>query len=374
MKLLCLVAVAASVLLSAVPAGAAPRQVPRGFHGVTWDREIAEASDGVRDAHGGLMARSGVESVRTVFSWAQAQPAGPGATDFSHTDRLVAAAAKRRIELLPIVMYAPGWAKTSSDLVAPPARPSDYAAYIGQLVDRYGRGGTFWRERSDLPKRPVRSWQIWNEPNMEWQWAAPDWPNGYVGLLREAHAAIKSRDPRARVVLAGLVIEVWEELRHVYAAGGGPYFDVAAAHTYTDTPAWSLEVLRRTRRVMDAAGDRRKPIWATEVSWPAGKGRQEEGPDFVNIGDRGMARYLARFFAEAARRAKALRLQRVFWYTWASGYELGDELWEYSGLVRFADGQTERRPALRAFTRSARRLQGCRKTARGTCRRASRRQ
>lgn len=374
MQLLCLAAALASLLVCALPAGAAPREVPRGFHGVTWDREIAEASGGVQRAHGRLMARSGVESVRTVFSWAQAQPAGPGTTDFSHTDTLVAAAAKRRIDLLPIVMYAPWWAKTTPDLVAPPARPSDYAAYLGQLVDRYGRGGSFWRERPRLPERPVRSWQIWNEPNMEWQWSAPGWPEGYVSLLSRAHAAVKSRDAGARVVLAGLVIKVWEELKRVYAAGGRPYFDVAAAHTYTDTPAWSLEVLRRTREVMDAAGDERKPIWATEVSWPAGKDRQGEGPDFVSVGDLGMARYLARFYAEAARRSDALRLQRVFWYTWASGYVPGDELWEYSGLVRFAGGETERRPALGSFTRSARRLQGCAKTAKGTCRRALRRQ
>jgi hypothetical protein len=285
----------------------------------------------------------------------------------------VAAAAKRRIDLLPIVMYAPAWAKLGPELASPPARGSDYAAYLGKLVDRYGRGGSFWRKRPRLPKRPVRSWQIWNEPNLEWQWSAPDWPRGYVGLLAEAHAAVKARDPRARVVLAGLVIEVWKELERVYAAGGRQYFDVAAAHSFTDTPSWSLEVLSRTRQVMDAAGDQHKPIWATEVSWPAGKDRQGEGPDFVNVGDLGMARYLGRFYAEAARRADALRLQRVFWYTWASGYVPGQDLWEYSGLVRFADGQTQRRAALRAYTRSARRLQGCAKTAKGTCRRASRR-
>jgi hypothetical protein len=363
-------AAVASLLLCALPAGAAPRQVPRGFHGVSWDREVADASPAVRGSHGRLMARSGVESMRTVFNWAMAQPTGPHATDFSRTDRVVAHAAKHRIDLLPIVIYAPPWAQLNSDVASPPARPSDYAAYLGLLVDRYGRGGTFWRERPKLPKRPVRSWQIWNEPDLEWQWAAPNWPEGYVELLRHAHGAVKQRDPGARVVLAGLAGASWYHLERVYAQGGGPYFDVAAAHTFTAGPGRSLEILRRAREVMDAAGDGRKPIWGTEVSWPAGKGRQGHGPYFVEVGDRGMARYLAAFFAKAAREWKDLRLERVFWYTWASSYEPGGELFEYSGLVRFADGgRAQRRPALRAFVRSARSLQGCVKTAGGKCRR-----
>jgi hypothetical protein len=332
------------------------------------DREVTEAGEDVERSQGRLMARSGVESVRTVFSWTRAEPTGPTATDFSRTDRLVAEAARRRIDLLPIVMYTPPWAARNSHLASPPTRPSDYAAYLGKLVDRYGPRGSLWRDRPSLPKRPVRSWQIWNEPHLEWQWHAPGWDRDYVELLKLAHAAIKQRDRGARVVLAGLVVEGWEELEDVYAAGGGPYFDVAAAHTYTGTPAYALEILDRFREEMNEAGDRRKPLWATEVSWPASRGRNTTGPHFLDHGDGTMARYLTRFYRAAASRARRLRLQRVFWYTWASGYVPGRELFEYSGLLTFANGETRPRPAFRAFRRSARRLQGCAKTDRGRCR------
>jgi hypothetical protein len=373
MRVALLAATAASLMVCAIPAGAAPRQVPHGFHGVTWDRDVSEAGAVVQRAHARMMARSGVESMRTVFNWAMAQPTGPQTTDFSRTDEVVAHAARRRIDLLPIVMYTPPWAQLTPG-VSPPARPSDYAAYLGQLVDRYGRGGTFWRERPKLPRRPVRNWQIWNEPNLEWQWSAPNWVEGYVDLLRHAYPAVKQRDRRARVVLAGLVIASWEELERVYGGGGGPYFDVAATHMYSSTPDWSLEIVRRSRQVMDAAGDRQKPIWATEVSWPAAKDRLGEDVGFIEVDDRGMARNLTRFYGAAARERKRLRLERVFWYTWASGYEPGRDRFEYSGLVTYTeDGRTQRRPALRAFARSARRLQGCVKTARGTCRRGGRR-
>jgi hypothetical protein len=361
---------AASLVLCATPAAAAPRKVPPGFHGVTLDRDVAEASGRVQRSHARLMARSGVESVRTVFSWARAQPSGPGSTDFSRTDRVVAQAARRRIALVPVVMYAPPWAQLTPALASPPVSPTDYAAHLGRLVDRYGPGGSFWRRRPDLPKRPVRSWQIWNEPHLQYQWTAPSWVREYVALLRHAHAAVKRRDPGAQVVLAGLASSGWVELRRVYAAGGGPYFDVAAAHAYTGTPARSLAVLRRFRRVMDAAGDARKPIWATEISWPAGVGRMNSTADFA-VEDVGMAENLAVFYRAAARMAGRLRLERVFWYTWASGYTRGADIFEYAGLVTFADGRTRPRPALRAYVRSARRLQGCAKTAAGTCRSAS---
>ena len=62
------------VLLSlALPAAAAARSVPQGFYGVVYDGAVTKASPIVQDAQFAKMARAGVESVRTVFSWAAAQ-------------------------------------------------------------------------------------------------------------------------------------------------------------------------------------------------------------------------------------------------------------------------------------------------------------
>jgi hypothetical protein len=366
-RIACLLLAVAGVVLCAGPASAAPRTVPYGFHGVHLDRDITEASGRVQRAHAALMARSGVESVRTVFSWAHAQVEGPGSADFSRTDRVVAHAARRGMDVLPVVMYAPPWAQLNAELASPPASPTDYAAYLGLLVDRYGPGGSFWRSRRRLPERPIRNWQIWNEPHLQWQWSAPTWLEEYVTLLRHAHAAVKQRDPGARVVLAGLTNFGWQELARVYAAGGGAFFDVAAAHAYTGRPPRSLAVLRRFRRVMDRAGDGGKPLWMTEASWPAGLGRMNSTADFA-VDDLTMAAFLFRFYRAAARSADRLRLQRVYWYTWASSYRVGRDIFEYAGLLSFAHGRTRPRPALRAFARSARSLQGCVKTARGECR------
>ena len=168
LRLITLVAAAVLVLPSAAEA---KRSVPPGFFGTQWDRGVAVASPEVQDAQWGKMAQSGVEAVRTVFHWEQAQPAAGTPPSFEKTDPVVARAAQRRIKLLPIVIYAPVWARKDPVLFnSPPADPKTYAAYLTALVDRYGPEGSFWTERSDLPKRPIREWQIWNEPQLRYQW------------------------------------------------------------------------------------------------------------------------------------------------------------------------------------------------------------
>ena len=61
-----------------------------------------------------------------------------------------------------------------------------------------------------------------------------------------------------------------------------------------------------------------------------------------------------------ARARKRLGIERVFWYTWLSR-EDSPNSFDYSGLRRVRDGQVISVPALGAFQKAARRLQGCAK-------------
>src|ERR1700752_1201708 len=88
--------------LLAAPAGAAERRVPHGWLGVTADGPMTAAAAGEWNR----MARAGVARVRTAFRWSELQPA-PGATDFAASDAIVAAAAQRGIEVLPVVQHVP---------------------------------------------------------------------------------------------------------------------------------------------------------------------------------------------------------------------------------------------------------------------------
>src|SRR3954471_5915910 len=103
--------IAALATLAVAPAADAARKAPPRFMGMNWDSAISAAPPAVREAQYPRMAASGVETVRTVFSWAQAQPTEGGSIDLSATDAYVAATAARGIEVLPVVMLAPEWAR-----------------------------------------------------------------------------------------------------------------------------------------------------------------------------------------------------------------------------------------------------------------------
>ena len=109
MRLLVLIALLAAALPAA--AGAAERKVPRGFVGVMWDKEIQDAPADVQRAQWERMARSGVESARVIFSWHLAQEPPGAQPDFSRTDQMVRNGAAHGIELLPVIVYAPPWAR-----------------------------------------------------------------------------------------------------------------------------------------------------------------------------------------------------------------------------------------------------------------------
>ena len=62
------------------------------------------------------------------------------------------------------------------------------------------------------------------------------------------------------------------------------------------------------------------------------------------------------------RERRALRIERVFWYTWLSS-EIGPSSFDWSGLRRMRGDTPVSAPALAVFRTVARRLQGCRKSA-----------
>ena len=83
------------------------------------------------------------------------------------------------------------------------AARTGWAAFMTAAVARYGPSGSFWSEHPGIPQRPIRSWQIWNEPNFKYFIARPN-PAEYGKLVKISYTALKAADPGAQVVLAGL--------------------------------------------------------------------------------------------------------------------------------------------------------------------------
>ncbi|MEA2444064.1 MAG: polysaccharide biosynthesis protein PslG [Thermoleophilales bacterium] len=370
-------ALALALAPAAVATAAKPR-VPVGFLGVNpGGGTLLEHADLEHEYD--LMLDAGVQSVRQPFQWEFTQPyptwadvppdqaarfrdEGGMPTDWTVIDRQVAAAARRRIEVLPIVHATPGWAaREPGQFSSPPRDPEQFAAFAALLSRRYGPTGAFWREHPELPRMPIRDWQIWNEPNTHIFWRQWPWEGDYVALLRAVRPALRAVDKRARIVLGGLPNESWKALARIYRVGGRPYFDVVALHPFTGGVDGVLEIARRNRAVMARNHDARKTFLITETAWTSSRGRTSTGYTWetTEAGQAGKVRHLLRLLARVRRSA---RIERVFWYTWMTTDSSPGYSFDYAGLRRLRGaGPAESKPALAAFKQTALELSGCRR-------------
>ncbi len=346
-----------------VPAHAAKRTVPRGWLGVVVDGPMTNPAFPSAPEWDQL-AGSGAEAVRGAVSWRLLQPSGPADADFTSTDSLVQAAAQRGLGVLPVIQDTPVWASQNpGDPASPPRNPADFARVLTALVVRYGPNGAFWAAHPELPRLPIRSWQIWNEPNLTRYWNVAPWAPPYVKLVKAADAALHKADPGAQTVLAGLPNESWNALEAIYDAGGRGSFDVVTLHPYTGKPVNVIRILKIVRRVMRKHHDSKLPLWVTELSWPAGLGHTKQEGDFSTTDD-GQAQRLKQGLQLLADQRKTLGIGRVYWYTWLSQEGITASAFDYSGLRRLHDGQLRTAPALAVFEQAARTLEGCTKRAR----------
>jgi hypothetical protein len=369
-----LIAVVLPLAFAATPAAAAERRVPERWLGVTVDGPVGAADDGEWD----LMATSGVESVRAALRWYEMQPyrsaaevppedaarfrdAGGVPTDFNDFDAIVAAASRRGLAIVPVVQSTAGWAaRRPGDTTSPPRDLATFGRFVSALVARYGPRGSLWAERPELPRIPIREWQIWNEPNIIRYWSKQPFARSYVRLLRTAHRALHAGDRGATVVLAGLPNVSWEALRSIYDAGGRGSFDAVALHPYTGTPSLVMKLVRSARKVMRDHGDRKLPIWITELSWPAARGKVARPAGFT-VTEAYQRRRLNKALLLLSAARTRHRIERVFWYTWLST-EAGESAFDWAGLRRQRGGSVVDAPALATFRDWARRLQGCAKS------------
>jgi hypothetical protein len=373
-------AAALAVAALAPASGAAAEPVPARFFGVVaepdrlHDRELGPAGtnlEGELDA----MRGAGVGSMRMSFFWARIQPyrtwedIPPGGrrdfTDvggrpyaFAETDRLVAGAAARGIEVLPVLLWSPAWAaKYRNEFASPPKDPRAFAEFAAVLAARYGPDGSFWRENPGLARVPIRDWQVWNEPTMIGFWLDQPFAKAYVALLRATRPALRRVDPRARVVLAGLVYDSPGALRSIYRAGGRRYFDVVGLHPFTLHVRDVVALIERARAVMRANGDARKPALVTELSWPSARGKVARRYGY-EVDEAGQAQRVAAALPYLAARRRALRIERVYWYTWLTREVDPRYPFDYAGLRRLEPDRVVEKPAFAAFRRTALRLQG----------------
>lgn len=304
--------------------------------------------------------QAGVRVVRQPFRWSEIE-GSQGNFDFrTYYDAYVGAIARHGLQLLPVLFDPPTWHSSRPSRGAtygtyPPRRYADMARYATVLVRRYGPSGSFWREHRDIPKVPIRAWQVWNEPNLP-----PYWPKGpnaaeYTTMLISVSKAIKRVDRKAEIVTAGLPQSAMRGahplttyLKRMYRAGAARGFDTLAVNPYARSRGEFLKRLRSVRTVMNRNRDRRARIWITEIGWAT------DGPDKrFRVGAAGQARLIRQTFALARKYRKRYRIRGVVYYNWRdSRPNSGFDYWGlHTGLL---DVDGNGKPGLSAFSSAAR--------------------
>jgi hypothetical protein len=282
-------------------------------------------------------------------------------------DNVIGSAAAAGSRALPFV-YGSLPAQTG-DLTKPPKTRKQRKAWQGFLraaVNRYGPGGTYWRKgyRTQFPGRkakPVKVWQIWNEPGSPAYYKPKPSVRGYAKLLRISNQAVRQACKRCKVMIAGLFastdrgairgrIPAIQFLRRLYKVNGiKKKFDFVGLHPYSRTVGGVMSQARGIRRVMRQNGDGRTPLSISELGWASNR----PNGSLLAKGPKGQARMLKSAFRRLQKARGSLRLSDVYWFSLRDVDPSGPTSCPncpYTGLLN-QDGSTKRSfKAFRSFT------------------------
>ena len=229
-----------------------------------------------------MLRDAGVKWVRQQFPWNRIEPeakgrfSGPDGSTWQPYDRIVALAYEYGLELVVRLDIPPSWAKKDHlDFRSPPSDLADYGDYVAAVVQRY--------------KGRVRYYQIWNEPNLFFEWGDTPDAAEYVRLLRLAYTRAKAVDPQAVILSAplsptlgtpdGLNESDLIYLQMMYDAGAKDFFDILSAQGYglwtgpgdrrADPSQVNFSRVQLLREIMAQNSDAQKAIWISEMGWDA---------------------------------------------------------------------------------------------------------
>ena len=316
-----------------------PQALPRDFIGIVAEDALAapprERQQILRRLHA-----AGVGLIRQTFDWSLVERA-PGRYKLGTLDAYVSAAARARIEVLPILFKPPPFRSSAPRRGAgratyPPKRAASFGRFAAILARRYGTRGSLWRERPRLPRVPIRAWQVWNEPNLPIYWGGHPDPPAYARLLAAAKHALKAVDPHAEVVSAGLAesrlgMPFEQFVRELYEAGAADSLDTFALHPYAADADATLRAVERTRELLDEL-DPGAPIWLTELGWASGGPRSP-----FTVGERGQAARIGSVLSDLVDERRELGVRGVVYFNWrdAPPYPGGQDFFGlHTGLLR----------------------------------------
>jgi hypothetical protein len=309
------------------------------------------------------MQRAHVAIARVDVGWASVEQEGKGQINWDYVhrlDHLVEGANARGIKLLLMYAETPCWASTAPSDVKQgcdgswwdrdvqnyaPKRADDFADSFGWAVKRYG-------DR-------VYSWEVWNEPNLDYFYRTDNPVGDYAKMVRAAYRAAKDADSRPIIVAGSLSDSDFEFTDALYDHGVKGYFDAWSIHPYSDdrdplntdveSPRYSFRAgIPAVRKVMHRHGDR-KPIWLTEFGYSTCNVRGAESWQNCVSQDT-QAKYLKRAFLQMQKWGD---VPVGIWFNFKNwSDDSGDRVANYG--LETADGHEK--PSFDAFAGVARRL------------------
>lgn len=307
------------VLLAAMPA-AAQAYLPPGFVGIS-----PQNSGTAKDYE--LMAEAGIKSVRQPLVWRAIEPQNPAFSErqWGYMDHEVKLAAHAGMEIFPFLIGSPEWV-AAEEIDVPVANAWQrraWGSFVRAVVDRYGTGGSFWREEEEVPYVPMRRYEIWNEQNIV-SFANDPEPKRFAQLIRIAGRVIHREQPSAKVIVGGLFgrplqippnVASGDFLARMYEAGAvKPYFDGVGLHPYVADAKAMAGQLRNLRRIMRRYDDEKATIYVTELGWGSAA-----GPTRWQRGLHGQARQLDKAFSIISANRVRWRIRGVWWFSWIDG-------------------------------------------------------
>jgi hypothetical protein len=303
------------------------------------------------------MERSHLTSVRWGFRWSEVERV-QGTYNWGITDRTIGALANHGMGVLPVMSGSPTWAAPSYGTA--PVKTSTarkgWRKFLKAAIRRYGPGGNYWTNpglyRSEHPdgrRKPIKTWQIWNEQNIKGG-AQYVKPRKYRKLIRISDHAIRKADPKARVLLGGMPGYVrqhaWAYLKKLYEHRHFKrHFDAVALHPYSPDVSHVLIQIDRMRKVMRRHGDGHAALWITELGWGSAE-PSKNAP--INKGPEGQRILLRRTFPILRRYHDKWRLRHAYWFRWRDPppNRRGCTFCASSGLFHYSE---DPKPSWKAF-------------------------
>ena len=177
-------------------------------------------------------------------------------------------------------------------------------------------------------------------------------------MLRTVGGAIKSRDPGAEIVTAGMpdsfqksAIRLEPYLKALYRGGGSSAFDTLAINSYAVTPSYLVKLMNRTRKLVNGlGGGRSDKLWISEVGWC------DTGVKHRFCVGKRQPKYTTQALSLIKKKRRAWKLRGFVWFAWRDGrpYVRGKDFWgNHAGLLTI---KGKKKPAFKAFVRGVKRF------------------